>query len=290
MFLAALEAARPRQWVKNLFVVAPLVFAKQLTDRVALGRAAIAVAIFCALSSAVYLWNDVIDIEKDRAHPRKQTRPIAAGRLLVLQAQLLSGLLALTGLLGALLLRPELAVCALTYLISNVAYSLYLKRVVYLDVLLIAFGFLLRVVGGAMAISVEASPYLLLCTGLLACYLGFGKRAHELAVAGEQAALQRPVLSSYRLPTLRVLLAVTAMATLISYILYTRAPHTVRFFHSSRMIWTAPFAALGLARFSMLISGHPTSDSPTEEMLGDRLFIANLVAWAAVTTAIIYFH
>lgn len=290
MFWAALRAARPRQWVKNLFVAAPLIFSKHLGDRRALVLAAAAVAIFCALSSAVYLWNDLVDVEKDRAHPKKRLRPIAAGQLGESHARLLAALLAAGGVLSAVLLRFEFAACALGYVLLNVAYSLYLKRVVYIDVLVIALGFLLRVIGGALAISVEASPYLVLCTGLLACYLGFGKRAHELKAAGAEAVLQRPVLSGYHLPTLRFLLLLTAVATLVSYVLYTRSSHTVNYFHTDKMVWTAPFAAVGLGRFWMLISDHPTSDSPTEEMLSDRLFIANLVAWTLVTCAVIYFR
>ena len=243
---ALIEACRPRQWVKNLFVAAPLVFAKRLADPRPSLRALAAVAIFCAVSSAVYLWNDLVDVEKDRVHPHKRNRPIAAGRLSTGMARIASATLAAGALALAWLLDWRFACCVLAYLANNVAYSLWVKRVVYLDVLSIAGGFLVRVAAGAFAVDVDASGYLFLCTGLLATYLGFGKRAHELAVAGERAGEQRAVLRAYRPAVLRVALYVTALATFVCYVLYTRAEHTVRFFGTTHMLWTAPFAAFGL--------------------------------------------
>jgi 4-hydroxybenzoate polyprenyltransferase len=285
---ALLQTCRPRQWVKNLFVAAPLVFSKHLGDSRELLRALAAVGLFCALSSAVYLWNDIIDRDKDRAHPLKRNRPIASGRLSVGTARIAAATLGAGSLALAWLLDSRFAVCVGAYLLNNVAYSLRLKRIVYLDVLSIAAGFLLRVVGGAYAIAVWASPYLLACTALLACYLGLGKRAHELATAGERASHQRPVLRAYRPDVLKVALYLTALATLVSYILYSRAEHTVNFFGTTRMLWTAPFPGFGLLRFYTLVQS-PRGDSPTEEMLKDVPFMLNLVAWAATITVIIYF-
>jgi decaprenyl-phosphate phosphoribosyltransferase len=285
---ALIEACRPRQWVKAVFVAAPLVFAKRLTDPRPSLRALAAVALFCALSSAVYLWNDIVDVDKDRAHPLKRNRPIASGRLSIATARIAAATLAATALSLSLLLDWRFAACVLVYLANNVAYSLWLKHVVYVDVLSIAGGFLLRVAAGAFAIDVDASPYLLLCTGLLASYLGFGKRAHELALAGDRAAAQRRVLEHYSPTVLRAALYATAVATLISYVLYTRAEHTVRFFGTTRMLWTAPFAAFGLARFFALVQT-PKGESPTEEILKDAPFVLNLLAWAAAITLIIYF-
>ncbi len=286
---ALVEACRPRQWVKNLFVAAPLVFAKRLADPHQALRALAAVALFCALSSAVYLWNDVIDVEKDRAHPLKRLRPIAAGRLSIATARIAAATLGAGALAASLLIDWRFAACALAYLVNNVAYSLLLKRVVYVDVLSIAAGFLVRVAAGAFAVRVDASPYLLLCTALLASYLGFGKRAHELALAGDRAAAQRAVLQSYRASVLRGALWATALATFVSYVLYTMAEHTVRFFGTQRMLWTAPFAALGLLRFYALVQ-RPKGESPTEEILKDAPFVLNLLAWAAAITLIIYYR
>ena len=286
---ALLEACRPRQWVKNVFVAAPLVFAKQLSDPRPSLRALAAVGIFCLVSSAIYLWNDLIDVEKDRAHPLKQKRPIADGRLSVATARTASATLATTALVLAWLVDHRFAACVLAYIANNVAYSLVIKRVVYLDVLSIAAGFLLRVASGAFAVGVDASGYLFVCTALLATYLGFGKRAHELALAGERAHEQRAVLRAYRPNVLRAALWITAAAAFASFVLYTRAEHTVRFFGTTRMLWTAPFAAFGLLRFYALVQA-PRGESPTEEILKDAPFVLNILVWSAAVILIIYFR
>jgi len=284
---ALLQAARPRQWIKNLFVAAPLVFSKHLDETPQLLRALAAVALFCALSSAVYLLNDLVDVEKDRAHPTKRNRPIASGRLSPGTAKLAATVLALGGLVGGVVLGIDFALIAAGYLLQNVAYSFKLKQVVYLDVMIVAVGFLLRVLGGALAIHVWTSPYLLICTGLLACYLGFGKRAHELAVAGDKATDQRAVLSRYDAHVLKLMLYIFGVATLAAFVLYTMSEHTINFFHTTRMIWTAPFAAFGIARFAVLVR-RSTAESPTDAMLRDIPFMLNFALWAASVCLIIY--
>lgn len=275
--------------MKNVFVAAPLVFARRLTDLPQAGRAAAAVALFCALSSAVYLWNDLVDIDKDRAHPKKRNRPIPSGRLSISTARAAAAVLSLGSLLGAAWLNLDFALVAGGYLLLNVAYSLKLKRIVYVDVLSIAGGFLLRVVGGGLAIAVWVSPYLLICTGLLATFAGFGKRAHELAVAGDNAHSQRAVLQRYDSKILRGALWVTGAATVAAYVIYTLSKHTAEFFHTTRMIWTVPFAALGMLRFAQIVSRHDSHDSPTDAMLKDGLFMANLVLYGATVLGIIYY-
>ncbi|HEX2571157.1 MAG TPA: decaprenyl-phosphate phosphoribosyltransferase [Polyangia bacterium] len=287
--LALLVALRPQQWVKNLFVGAPLLFAKSLFAPGEARRAAAAVGIFCLIASAVYLWNDLVDLEKDRVHPRKRRRPIAAGELPVPMARVLAASLASFGLAFAWVLAGSFALAAGGYLMLNVAYSLRLKRVPYLDVLAIASGFLLRVVAGALAIEVHASPYLLLCTALLACFVGFGKRAHELASAGERGAAQRSVLALYRPGHLRVALYLTGAATVVAYVAYTLSEHTRTFFHTTKMVWTVPAIIFGMGRFLVLVSQRPRAESPTEELLRDPLFMANLGLWVAAVIGIIYF-
>jgi 4-hydroxybenzoate polyprenyltransferase len=285
---ATIEAARPRQWVKNLFVAAPLVFSKHLNDARQFVLALAAVAVFCAISSSVYLWNDLVDVEKDRAHPRKRLRPIPSGRLPLPAARVAAAVLASGGLACALLLNFNFALCVAAYLLVNFAYSLWLKKVVYVDVLCISSGFILRVLGGAYAIDVWVTTYLLVCTGLLACFLGFGKRAHELASAGERAHEQRPVLRGYSARVLRWAMITIGMMTLGAYVAYTRAPHTIQFFGTTRMVWTAPCALVGLLRFWWLVHADPHGESPTEEILRDVPFMANLIVWAAAVTTIIY--
>jgi decaprenyl-phosphate phosphoribosyltransferase len=285
---AVVKTARPRQWVKNLFVAAPVVFARHLGDGRAALRALAAFGIFCALSSAVYFWNDVIDVEKDRAHPTKRFRPIPAGLLSLRAAQVISATLAAGGLACASILSLPFAGCALAYLAQNIAYSWKLKHIVYVDVMVIATGFLLRTGGGALAIPVEASPYLLVCTGLLALFLGFGKRLSELQQAGARGVQQRASLAGYRASTLEAAMWLTGGATLLAYVLYTRAPHTLVFFGTEHMWWTAPFVAFGLVRFVHILRRQSGGESPTDAMLRDPIFILNLIGFAAVAVLVIY--
>jgi decaprenyl-phosphate phosphoribosyltransferase len=286
---ALLQAIRPRQWVKNLFVGAPVIFAQRLTDLPTVQRAAAAVGIFCLITSAVYLWNDLIDVEKDRVHPKKRNRPIASGALSIPAARACAAAFAAIGLALGFLLDPRYAEACGAYLGLNVAYSLILKKIPYLDVMVIAAGFLLRVFAGALAVRVHPSPWLLLCTGLLAAFTGFGKRAHELAAAGARGAEQRAVLSSYHPTLLRAALVVTGLATLGAYAAYTLAEHTRLFFHTTRMWWTIPPIAVGMGRYLTLVTGRPNAESPTEEMLRDPLFVATLAVWVAGVVGIIYY-
>lgn len=286
---------RPHQWVKNLFVAAPLVFAKKLGDPAGVLSAGAAVLAFCALSGAVYALNDVVDADKDRAHPVKCHRPIASGALSPRLALVLAAVLAAGALGLAFALAPSFGAVAAVYLVQNLAYSLKLKQVAFIDVSVIAVGFLLRVLGGAFAVHVPPSPWLLACTALLAAFLGFGKRAHELALAKQAIATDpdrhvgktRSVLSQYRGPHLRGILYVLAVLTSVAYILYTQDPHTVRFFGGRGMIATAPFCMVGIIRYLTLL-GRPHGDSPTEAMLRDRPFMANLALWGVVVLAIVY--
>lgn len=291
MLGAALKTLRPHQWVKNLFVAAPLVFAKHLLEPAYLARTALATLVFCALSGAVYAFNDVRDAPADRAHPTKRHRPIAAGRLSERAALAMAGVLAVSALIGGYLLAPLFAAYAAAYLAQNLAYSLGLKQVAFVDVGLITAGFLLRVLAGAAAIDVPASSWLLLCTGLLAAFLGLGKRAHELAAAersGRDAGATRAALAGYRAPVVRAVMVVLAVATVAAYVAYTLAPHTRTFFGTDHLVWTTPFCAIGVARFAMLALGRGGEDSPTEAMLRDVLFVVNLAVWGAVVLGIIY--
>lgn len=289
VILAALVTVRPHQWVKNLFVAAPLVFSKQLMDPDLALRAAAAVGLFCAASGAIYALNDLRDAESDRNHPIKKRRPIAAGELPEGGALALTGALAAVAVLGSLLLSPMLALVIAAYLAKDLAYSFGLKNVPILDVLMIAAGVLLRVYGGAVAIEVPASPWLLACTGLLAALLGFGKRAHELGLM-ERGGLDdtRPSLHGYRRRTLTMILFVLAMATSAAYALYTQDPHTVALFDTRALIWTLPFCILGIGRFLQLALSERQLHSPTEAMLRDPLFLANIALWGAAVIVIVY--
>lgn len=289
MLLPLLKAARPHQWVKNLFVAAPLVFARRLDDPEATLRAAGAVACFCILSSAVYLLNDVLDVEKDRAHPLKRHRPIASGALSLPGARAAAIGLALVALAAATALNVPFGAVALGYLGLNLAYSLRLKHVPVVDVLCIALGFLLRVLGGAYAVPVEPSGWLLGCTVLLAGLLGFGKRAHELRVAGFKGATQRLVLERYPPGLLRTLLALLAALTVGLYALYTQSEHALDFF-GTRLIAasTIPFVAFGIVRFLWIVQRKADAESPTDSMLRDVPFLTNLLLYGALIALIVY--
>lgn len=287
--VAALVTVRPHQWVKNLFVAAPLIFSKHLLDVGLALRAAAAVALFCAASGAIYALNDLRDAAADRNHPIKKRRPIAAGELSENAALILAAALAALALGGALLLAPLLALVIAAYLAKDLAYSFGLKNLPVLDVLLIAAGFLLRVYGGAVAIEVRASPWLLACTGLLACLLGFGKRAHELALMRRRNLREtRPSLERYSRRSLTMILFVLAMATSAAYALYTRDPRTIELFQTQALIWTLPFCIVGIGRFLQLALSERQLHSPTEAMLRDPLFLANIVLWGASVIAIVY--
>lgn len=284
---------RPRQWVKNLFVLAPLVFSKHLFDASFALRAGLAVLVFCALSGAVYAYNDVRDLEQDQRHPLKRFRPIASRQITPRTAIIVALALATLALTGGALLSPPLAGVAAAYLLLNLAYSLRLKHVAFLDVAIIATGFLLRVVAGAFAIDVPISEWLLACTGLLAMLLGFGKRAHEIKAAmtsDREVETTRAVLAGYNLHTLQMAMFLLAAATSAAYALYTRDTRTVQFFGTDDLIYTLPFCVVGIARFLDLALWRPRDQSPTDAILRDALFMVNILAWGAVVLFIIYYQ
>lgn len=288
--VALLKTVRPHQWVKNVFVAAPLVFAKELTDRGLLIRSAIAVLAFCLLSGAVYAFNDVRDVEQDKLHPTKKHRPIAAGYLSERAAMTAAMLLAGSALAAMTWLAPLAGVYALAYLVQNIAYSIKLKHVAFVDVALITSGFLFRVLGGAAAIDVPASKWLLACTALLATFLGLGKRAHELAWAGRSGSAHttRAALAGYRIEVVRLAMFVLGLATIGAYAMYTVDAHTVAAFGTDNLVFSTPFVALGILRFLFLALWYPKDDPPTEAMLRDPYFIGILLGAAATVLYIIY--
>jgi len=293
------KTLRPHQWVKNVFVLAPMVFHKDVFVSTPVGtalnlnvtgRALAATGIFCLLAGAVYTINDVLDVEADRIHPVKRFRPIAAGQVPEGVAKAVSAVLVLACLAGAYYLAPALAIVAAVYFAENVAYSFRLKKVAFLDVALIALGFVLRVLAGGIATDVHVSGYMLACTALLALFLGFGKRRHELA--SENAGKQRAALEAYTPRSLDVALALTGGATVITYIAYTLDSTTKAFFNSNYLWLTAPFVGFGIWRFLLIVSGRAgrglKAESPTQEMLRDVPLVLDLVGWVIVVVAIVY--
>lgn len=279
---------RPGQWVKNLFVFAPVVFSRNLGEPHGTLRSAAATLIFCLLSGSVYAINDIMDAEKDRAHPTKRNRPVASGALPARAASAVAVGLIAASIAGASVLGIGFSLAASGYLLLNLAYSAVLKEVVFVDVLCIASGFVLRVVGGSLAAEVRPSAWLLACTFLLALYLALGKRLHELASAGAQAAERRPVLRRYRPAAVRALMMATGAATAAAYLAYTLAPHTRAFFGTWLLVATVPFPAFGLYRFARLVDRDARGDSPTDAMLRDAPFALNVALWGVAVIAILY--
>jgi decaprenyl-phosphate phosphoribosyltransferase len=284
-----LKTLRPHQWVKNVFVLAPVVFAKEIFEPLLLTRAAGAFVVFCLLSSAVYTMNDLADVEADRQHPIKRFRPIAAGQVPLGAARALTVVLILGAVAGASVgYGLGFVAVALGYLFENLLYSYKLKHVAYLDVSCIATGFVLRVVAGGIGTQVPVSSYLLLCTALLAAFLGFGKRRHELAAAAANARRQRLALESYSQRGLDVALWTTAIATIATYLAYTLDPRTREQFHSNWLWVSAAFVVLAITRFVTLVRNRPRAESPTQEILRDGPFVGIVLLWVILVMWVVY--
>jgi decaprenyl-phosphate phosphoribosyltransferase len=283
-----IRTVRPHQWVKNVFVLAPIVFAKEMFDAKLLENATSAFFVFCLLAGAVYAMNDLADIEADRKHPVKKHRPIPSGRVPQNVARVLAAVLVVGSLSWAYTLRPAFALVAGVYFAQNVAYSFKLKHVAYLDVGFIAAGFVLRVMGGGYATQTPVSNYLLVCTALLALFLGFGKRRHELSAAAGKASLQRAALEQYTKRGLDVALAATGTATVATYLVYTLDPRTQAFFRTSYLWPSSLFVLLGVGRFLQLVKNRPKSESPTQEMLRDGPFVGIVLLWVVLVLWVVY--
>ena len=276
------RSLRVHQWVKNVFVLAAVLFSKKaFTEPATLGVAMAAFALFCIASGAVYLVNDVMDVDVDREHPVKRRRPVASGALPIGAAIRAATWLVGSSLLLAFLLDHQFALVLASYLALNLLYSKLLKQIAFVDVLSISLGFVLRVVAGALAVAVHISGWLVLCTFLLAAFLGFGKRKHELESSGHDPTASRSVLARYSPRLLDASLVGTAIATAVAYALYTVDEHTVAAFGTDRLYLSVPLIVFGIGRFWQLVR-RPHAESPTEEMLRDVPFLLNIAAWGGL--------
>ena len=287
LVLALLVSLRPRQWVKNLFVFAGVIFSQQLlTPRI--WPALAAFAIFCGLSGAIYLFNDVADRDKDRLHESKRLRPVASGAL-PLGAAVGFGVLLLAGCLAAAFrLSPAFGLVALAYGALLTAYSVWLKHLVILDVLTVAAGFVLRAVAGAVAVDVEISGWLLICTILIALFLALGKRRHEYRSLTGDAAAHRPILAEYSEGFLDQMISVVTASTVITYALYTMSPETVAKFHTRLLPLTLPFVLYGIFRYLYLLYRRQLGGNPSDLLLNDRALLLNTVLWMLSLLVLIY--
>jgi 4-hydroxybenzoate polyprenyltransferase len=281
-------ALRPHQWTKNLIVFAGLIFGQKLFDPDAVARAAAAFAIFCALSSVVYLLNDLVDREADRLHPLKKHRPIASGAISPALAATTAAVLGAVALGGAFLLGRVFGVVAAAYLGLFALYSGGLKHVVIIDVLTIAAGFVLRAVGGAVAIPVPISPWLLVVTILGALFLGFAKRRHELVLLADDASGHRKSLEEYSPYLLDQMIAVVSASTIVAYAFYTVSPDTIHKFGTNMLGLTLPFPLYGIFRYLYLVHQKEGGGSPAELLITDRPLLVCVALWALTVVALIY--
>jgi len=282
-----LVSMRPGQWTKNLIVFAALIFGQRLFDPAAVGFSLAAFFIFCALSGVVYLINDVSDREADRLHPLKRERPIALGEVTPAVALACATVLGAASLAAAFWVRGEFGWIAAAYVALSGAYSRVLKHIVIVDVLTIAIGFVLRAAAGAAAIEVPMSQWLLVCTILLALFLGLSKRRHELTQLGGSAPGHRRILEEYSPYLLDQMIGVVTASTLVAYIIYCTSPETTEKFGTTQLVLTTPFPIYGIFRYLYLVHQKGTG-SPSEVLLTDRPLVACIMLWGLTVIAIIY--
>ena len=279
---------RPDQWTKNLLVFAALIFAVKLLDPAALANASAAFLIFCALSGAVYLVNDVSDREADALHPVKRMRPIASGALSPAAALGWAAALSVVALAAAYWLQPMFAVSASAYLALFVLYTRWLKHIVILDVMSIAIGFGLRAEAGGLVIGVPVSDWLLVCTILGALFLGLAKRRHEITMLGDGAKGHRRILEEYDPYLLDQMIAIVAAATLVVYVVYCASPETAERFSTQLLVLTTPFPIYGIFRYLYLVHRKHGGGSPSDMLLRDRPLLSCVALWGIAVSLIIY--
>ncbi len=279
---------RPEQWIKNLFVFTALLFSKNLLNLSKDIEVLAGFVIFCMITGGTYLINDLVDLEKDKLHPVKSQRPIASGKLRKTTAIKMLIPVCCVGLFLAFHMSFFFGIIVLAYFFLNIGYSLYLKSIVIIDVVSIAAGFVLRVLGGAVIISVTASQWLILCTILLALFLGFSKRRHELVLLEGGAAEHRSVLEHYNAYFLDQMISVVTASTVICYALYTMSKDTVEKLGTSKLIYTIPFVLYGIFRYLYLVHQKENGGSPTEIMFTDKPMIINVSLWVITVIVFIY--
>ena len=279
---------RPAQWTKNLFVLAPLLFSGKGKEPDAMVSAFLALVAFCLLASAVYSFNDVADRESDRSHPTKRNRPVASGRITTAAAIGMAAGLIVAGIGLSWAVNSRLALIAGAYLGLNLIYSFWIKHVVILDVFAIAAFFLLRLLGGSVAIAVAPSIWLLICGGLLALYLGFAKRRHELMLLGGDSTSHRKVLGDYGPAFLDQMSVVLLAVTVVSYIMYTLSPERVAV-SGHLLTYSLVFVLYGVFRYLYLVHQRG-GGSPTETLLTDRSLIVAVLLWSAYCGWVVYAH
>jgi 4-hydroxybenzoate polyprenyltransferase len=288
-FLGALvESLRPSQWVKNGFVFCALIFSRSLTDWHRTALVTLAAMVFCAVSSATYLVNDVLDAPDDRRHPIKRLRPVASGRVSRRAALWTAGALGFASLAGAWRIDHAFFQVVSVYAAINLVYSAWLKRVMLVDVFVIAAGFVLRVIAGGVVIHVELSAWLVVCTTLLALFLALSKRRHELLLLGENASGHRSSLADYTPHFLDQLIGIVTASTVMSYALYTLSDDARTKFPNKRLELTVPLVLFGIFRYLYLVHRRNGGGNPARMLFTDTVLLSSVVLWAVAVIVIIY--
>jgi 4-hydroxybenzoate polyprenyltransferase len=279
------RAMRPMQWTKNALVFAAVIFTHQALELGPLLVSIAAALIFCAVSSGIYMLNDIRDLEYDKHHPRKRFRPIPAGEVTIRQAAITSAVLLTAAFISSWLIRPEFTAVIAGYVALMFAYSYGLKRLVILDVFAISAGFVLRAAGGAIVLEVPISPWLYVCTMLLALFVGFGKRRSELVLLESQAGRHRANLELYTIPMLDQIIGVLASAIVMAYSLYSFDAAAVP--ENKSLMLTIPFVVYGIFRYLYLIHRHNLGGSPETLLFSDRPFLLCIVGWGLSSVVIL---
>lgn len=286
--LAAVRTLRPKQWTKNFFVFVPLVFSVKLFDVNSLIISLKAFISFCLVSGALYTLNDLCDLKEDQLHPVKKNRPLASGQLTKRSAYVIIAVAAATSLALAFSINLSFLLIILIYVLMQTLYSSWLKHVVIIDIFMVAAGFFLRVIAGALAIKVEISSWLIICTILLALFLSMTKRRHEFLILVDKAREHRPSLKEYNPYLLDQMISVVTASTLIAYCLYTISDDTVRKFGSRNLIFTTPFVLYGIFRYLYLVHQKDQGGTPEEMILRDKPLLINIVLWILAILFILY--
>jgi len=279
---------RPQQWTKNLAVFVALVFAQGITEPSLLGISISAFVVFCVLCGGIYILNDIVDVESDRKHPLKCKRPIASGAMGAGLGGWVSMGAVSGSMLGAFAISRLFGFVALGYLALQLAYTFRLKHEVIIDTFCIAASFFLRVIGGACAISVEVSPWLLVCTFFLSLFLALSKRRHEVLLLQESAQGHRKVLRKYSVPLLDQMISVVSAGVVVSYSVYTLSPETVERFGTTNLVYTIPFVLYGVYRYFYLVHMKKLGGSPETALLSDKPLLINIILYAIVVGIVLY--
>ena len=280
---------RVSEWSKNGFLFAGALFAGKIFELQVFWRATEAFLLFCLLASVVYVFNDWIDADMDRHHPVKKLRPLAAGDLKEVEAKILLLFLTPLTLYLSFVLNETFFLWALSYLLLNVAYTLFLKKVIVLDVLTVSANYLIRLMAGAAAVEVPVTQWFLIASTLLALFMAVGKRRFELNLLGDSSEAHRTVLGTYRIKTLDIVMIFVSLITIVVYILYAFDPRTKALLHTLYMPLTIPFVIIGLVRYIQLVRIGKIGDNPARNLFTDAVLLSVTLAWLLTVVAILYF-